>query len=106
MIVKNEAFVCIHCKKHVAPASQTCRNHCPYCFTSLHVDGAIPGDRNTQCGGVMLPYESMYKHGEDRIHFICLSCKKTHRNKVANDDDLGVLDLKIQEYKIKTFMVV
>ena len=106
MIVKNESFVCIHCNTHISPASQTCRNHCPYCFTSLHVDGAIPGDRNAQCTGVMLPYERIYKHGEDRIHFVCLKCKKTHRNKVANDDDLGVLDLKIQEYKIKTFMVV
>ncbi|MBQ5945300.1 RNHCP domain-containing protein [bacterium] len=23
-------------------AAKTCRNHCPYCFASLHVDGDIP----------------------------------------------------------------
>ncbi|NCQ81548.1 RNHCP domain-containing protein [bacterium] len=24
------------------PAQKTCRNHCPHCFVSLHVDGDVP----------------------------------------------------------------
>ena len=38
----NEPFVCIQCGKTVPLAKKTCRNHCPFCFTSLHVDGEIP----------------------------------------------------------------
>ncbi|MBQ2600698.1 RNHCP domain-containing protein [bacterium] len=34
----NESFTCINCKKEIPLAAKTCRNHCPYCFTSLHVD--------------------------------------------------------------------
>ena len=48
----NESFICIGCKKEIPQAAKTCRNHCPYCFTSQHVDGLIPGDRAAQesCG--------------------------------------------------------
>lgn len=38
----NETFACLGCKKIVPLAQKTCRNHCPFCFTSQHVDGAIP----------------------------------------------------------------
>jgi len=41
----NESFVCIHCGEEIMQATKTCRNHCPKCFCSLHVDGDIPGDR-------------------------------------------------------------
>lgn len=52
----------------------------------------------------MLPFERAIKHGEDRIHFICLSCGKHHWNRVSDDDDISLLSEKIEEYKIKTFM--
>jgi hypothetical protein len=51
----NETFICINCKKEIPLAAKTCRNHCPHCFVSLHVDGDIPGDRNTACHGKMYP---------------------------------------------------
>lgn len=41
----NETFHCLECGKLVPLAERTCRNHCPYCFASRHVDGDIPGDR-------------------------------------------------------------
>ena len=104
MLRRNESFLCIQCGKQITPASKTCRNHCPYCFTSLHVDGDIPGDRNTSCNGIMLPFEQTIKHGETRIHFICLKCGKKHRNKLADDDQLSDLLEKIEHYKIQTFM--
>ena len=34
----NESFICLNCGKKVEVATRTCRNHCPYCFASLHVD--------------------------------------------------------------------
>ncbi|MBO7505538.1 RNHCP domain-containing protein [bacterium] len=45
----NESFICVNCGREVPLASKTCRNHCPYCFASLHVDGEIPGDRSSIC---------------------------------------------------------
>ncbi|MBP7062214.1 RNHCP domain-containing protein [Patescibacteria group bacterium] len=38
----NEAFICSNCKKQIAEAAKTCRNHCPHCFISVHVDGEVP----------------------------------------------------------------
>ena len=100
----NEAFTCISCQKEVSVAEKTCRNHCPYCFSSRHVDGSIPGDRDTGCGGLMLPFEHGSKHGAQRLHFICLRCKKLHRNRVADDDRVENMLKYIEEYKIQTFM--
>ncbi len=92
MITINESFVCIWCGKQIPPASKTCRNHCPYCFTSLHVDGDIPWDRNTSCHGIMKPIELDFKmSGGSKILFQCTVCGKQHRNKVAEDDELGSL---------------
>ena len=31
------------------------RNHCPYCLYSLHVDGRVPGDRDSECRSRMAP---------------------------------------------------
>lgn len=94
MITINESFVCINCKGQVPPAKQTCRNHCPYCFTSLHVDGAIPGDRDTNCHGIMKPIQLDFKmSGGSKILFQCIQCGKQHWNKIADDDQLDQLVL-------------
>ncbi len=87
----NEEFVCIGCGKHVVQASKTCRNHCPYCFVSLHVDGEVPGDRASDCHGRMYPIDYQIKHGELKILFSCEKCGKQHRNKKAADDDIDGL---------------
>ena len=89
MITINETFVCIWCGKQVPLATKTCRNHCPYCFTSLHVDWDVPGDRSTDCHGVMQPVEFIFKmSGGSKILFRCAMCGKEHWNKVAEDDQL------------------
>lgn len=54
-IHRNEAFTCAHCGHAVPPAPGGVRNHCPRCLRSLHVDGPVPGDRASACGGVMHP---------------------------------------------------
>ena len=95
----NESFTCIHCGKAISLAAKTCRNHCPYCFVSLHVDGEIPGDRNTQCGGNMYPTAYEIRNGQLKIHFQCATCGKLHRNKRADDDEVEALDSYINEYK-------
>lgn len=84
----NESFQCISCKKHIQAADKTCRNHCPYCFTSIHVDGDIPGDRNTNCHAIMRPISYEIKNGQTKILFKCTKCEKRHRNKASKDDDL------------------
>ena len=95
----NETFVCINCKKKVSIASKTCRNHCPYCFTSLHVDWDIPGDRSNACHGKMFPIEYFIANWIMKILFECEKCHKKHRNKRAEDDEVIKLDEYIKKYR-------
>lgn len=95
----NESFTCIHCGKFVPLAPKTCRNHCPYCFCSLHLDDKIPGDRASECKGKMFPINYEIKNDEMRILFQCEKCGKLHRNKRAEDDDLELLLQSINEHK-------
>ena len=46
----DEEFICENCGKHVPKLGYTCRNHCPYCLHSKHVD-INPGDRAETCHG-------------------------------------------------------
>ena len=95
----NESFTCINCKKEISLAAKTCRNHCPYCFVSLHVDGNIPGDRSTNCGNTMYPIAYEIKNWGMKIQFQCKQCGKLHRNKRADDDQVENLDMYIKKYK-------
>jgi predicted RNA-binding Zn-ribbon protein involved in translation (DUF1610 family) len=87
----NESFVCINCKRTIDPARKTCRNHCPFCLTSLHVDGNIPGDRAAECWWIMRPKNYEIKHWKKRILFCCEKCGKEHWNKMLDEDDVDVL---------------
>ena len=95
----NESFTCVNCGKEISQAAKTCRNHCPYCFISLHVDGDIPGDRATICWGKMYPTAYEIKNGQLKILFECKQCGKKHRNKRADDDEVENLDMFIKTYK-------
>ena len=70
----NESFVCGHCGYHVPPSWSTCRDHCPRCLYSLHVD-VNPGDRAADCGGMLVPrgYESRSGKGY-MILYTCSKC--------------------------------
>ena len=58
---ENTAFTCEHCGREVVPlTSGSYRNHCPFCLYSKHVD-ALPGDRMSECGGLMEPVGLTYK---------------------------------------------
>lgn len=52
----NDSFICKICGRLVVSAGSGInhRNHCPNCLTSMHLDNK-PGDRETNCGGIMEP---------------------------------------------------
>lgn len=87
-ITNNDSFVCQNCGTENNPAVKTCRNHCKKCLYSLHLDQEIPGDRKSNCKYLMKPIEIGQdgKKGFFVVHQ-CLKCKKTIRNKLAEDDN-------------------
>jgi len=85
-IVINEGFRCNHCDFDVPPApGSLVRNHCPRCLRSLHVDGEVPGDRGSACGGLMDPENPILSEGEFRVTHRCRRCGFTRRNRLATD---------------------
>ncbi|HEU4965044.1 MAG TPA: RNHCP domain-containing protein [Bacilli bacterium] len=85
--VINESFHCVNCGLEVKPLAQgSCRNHCPGCFFSLHLD-INPGDRAADCGGVLEPVgiEESKKKGYMVTHR-CNKCGHVTRNKLALED--------------------
>ncbi len=84
---RNEGFVCGHCGEEVRPlANGSCRNHCPRCLWSKHVDD-VPGDRGSRCGGMMPPagIEQDARRGWMIVHR-CVRCGMFRRNRAALDD--------------------
>ena len=69
----DEEFICENCGKKVPKLGYSCRNHCPYCLHSKHLD-INPGDRAEECHGILEPIglESNSKKG----YVILFKCKK------------------------------
>jgi DNA-directed RNA polymerase subunit RPC12/RpoP len=84
----NESFTCEKCGENVPQAATGCRNHCPHCLTSKHVD-VFPGDRANQCQGLLeaIGYDLDSKKGIVLI-FRCAKCGQETRNKANRDDPL------------------
>lgn len=85
----HESFTCKVCGRPVVPegAGSNHRNHCPNCLSSLHVDNE-PGDRASNCGGVMEPIAAwVRKNGEWAIIHRCRVCGTLSSNRVAADDN-------------------
>ena len=53
-VVIDEQFVCENCGFNVPKLGYSCRNHCPKCLHSKHVD-KNPGDREEECHGDLEP---------------------------------------------------
>ncbi len=86
---ENTHFICVVCQHHVkALLHGSYRNHCPFCLSSLHVDDAMPGDRNSSCLGVMKAIGLKYhaKKGWQIVHN-CMKCGTEKLNKIAEGDD-------------------
>ena len=84
----DEEFICENCGKKVPKLGYSCRNHCPFCLFSKHVD-INPGDRAEMCHGKLKPIglETDSKKGYI-IVFKCEKCGKIRKNKIAKDDNM------------------
>lgn len=88
-----ETFICKVCGKEVVPegAGSDHRNHCPNCLSSIHVDEE-PGDRASECEGVMEPIGVWVKNnGEWCLIHRCKRCGKLSSNRIAADDNPALL---------------
>jgi hypothetical protein len=79
---KIENFLCEHCEEKVTGDGYT--DHCPKCLWGKHVDKEIPGDRASECGGLMEPIRVLYEKGGYKISYKCLKCN--HEFKVRSDE--------------------
>ena len=87
----DEEFICDNCGRTVSKLGYSCRNHCPKCLYSKHVD-KNPGDREEECKGLLEPIgvELDSKKGYVII-FRCQKCGAIRRNKAAKDDNIDLL---------------
>ena len=84
----NESFICLNCNFSVPPAQSTCRDHCPNCLFSIHVDNN-PGDRASLCKGTLKPSAwSQHKKKGYMIHYKCMLCGEEKRNKFLEIDSM------------------
>lgn len=82
----NETFVCGNCGHTVPLATSTCRDHCPRCLFSVHVDNN-PGDRAAECGAKLRPVAYSQKKGKGiMIHYRCEACGMEKRNMFLEHD--------------------
>jgi DNA-directed RNA polymerase subunit RPC12/RpoP len=83
---ENISFLCMNCGKQVVPLSNgSYRNHCPHCLHSLHVDN-MPGDRSSNCGGIMKPVKLIYNSKKGyQIQHKCSKCGSNKVNIIAED---------------------
>lgn len=105
-VARNEGFVCERCGASVAPLSNgSCRNHCPECLCSKHVDD-VAGDRLSVCGGLMecVAVEADARRGWMLVQK-CVRCGFIRRNKAALDDprqpDRFEVMLQIAEHSMR-----
>lgn len=86
--LENTGFRCETCGAQVLPLTNgSYRNHCPVCLYSKHVD-ELPGDRASECGGMMEPVELVYapKKGY-QIRHRCLLCGAEGLNRIAQETE-------------------
>lgn len=83
---KIEDFVCGKCEKVVHGDGYT--NHCPKCLWSKHVD-INPGDRLSDCGGMMKPIGLDKKGDVFSVIQKCEKCGHERKNKLGKGDDFN-----------------
>ena len=83
-----EDFTCAHCGANVSGNGYT--NHCPKCLYSRHVDNN-PGDRASDCGGMMRPIAVAPDKDGYIITHKCEKCGKTIRQRSSENDDIDTI---------------
>lgn len=86
---KIEDFECGNCGEKVKGDGYT--DHCPKCLWGKHVDREIPGDRASECRGLMKPTEVAYLSGKFKIHYKCTKCRHEFWVRNSENDDRGLL---------------
>lgn len=89
-VVIDEEFICENCGFKVSKLGYSCRNHCPKCLHSKHVD-KNPGDREEECHGDLEPIGLEIGKKGYVIVFKCKKCGAIRKNKAAEDDDMNLL---------------
>jgi hypothetical protein len=80
-----EDFGCENCGEVVKGDGYT--DHCPKCLWGKHVDREIPGDRESDCGGMMEPVATEYKGGKYKIKYKCSKCRHVFWVKEGKGDN-------------------
>lgn len=88
--MRDENFVCEHCFNEVSKLNYTARDHCPYCLYSKHVD-IMPGDRKNECLGLLKPVGIEKFKQSYKILYQCTKCHQTHKNIMAEDDNMDLI---------------
>lgn len=88
--MRNEDFICEHCKKEVKKSTYTARDHCPYCLYSKHLD-IMPGDRLNNCKGLLKPIGIEKFKDTFKIIYECEKCRQTHKNIMEKDDNMDLI---------------
>jgi len=86
----DEEFICEKCNRKVEKLKYSARDHCPFCLYSKHVD-INPGDRLNSCMGLLKPIDIEKFKDTYKIIYCCEKCHKTHKNIIANDDDINMI---------------
>lgn len=81
---KIEDFVCENCGYKIKGTGYT--DHCPICLYSKHVD-INPGDRKSNCLGLMEPISLEIKADQKIIHYQCLKCGFEHQVRALDSDN-------------------
>lgn len=112
----SQYFTCQKCNNRVDISGHIGtrnRNHCPKCLYSKHVDKKKPGDRESECRGMMEPIDITFKknkknkygiekRGEIMIVHKCKKCSKKTNNRLAGDDNNNkVIDICKDKENIK-----
>jgi ribosomal protein L32 len=85
---KIEDFSCENCGHFIVGNGYT--NHCSMCLWSKHVD-INPGDRLSECKGMMKPVSVEQKDGDYIILHVCQKCGSKKPNKVSKNDDFDAI---------------
>ncbi|MDR2532600.1 MAG: RNHCP domain-containing protein [Oscillospiraceae bacterium] len=88
--VIDEPFRCAVCGAETPPLGYTARDHCNKCLCSLHLD-ENPGDRLSNCGGVLEPVGAEQGKKGFKIIYKCKKCGVTKKNIAAKDDDNEII---------------
>ena len=86
---KKEDFVCDVCGAKVTGDGYT--DHCDVCLWGKHVDMDLPGDRASDCGGLMEPMGVVQEKGDFRIDYRCEKCGHKFRVRRGKNDDMDKL---------------